>query len=136
MQYAYAQCLLDYWNNSENNPISESYGAPMIDTDAVFVTHWDARPYPWYPSAQGAWTDAARHETGYTLNGRASHVPLSTAVEEVCRLSGLSWPRTDRLWGIIRGVRSCNPWRQRMDLMRLSKTALFSSSQDGVKFQR
>ena len=42
MQYAYAQCLLDYWNDSENNPISESYDAQMIDIDAVFVTHWDA----------------------------------------------------------------------------------------------
>jgi hypothetical protein len=54
MQYAYAQCLLDYWNDSENNPMSEAYDAPMIDKNAVFVTHWDARPYPWYPSAQGA----------------------------------------------------------------------------------
>ena len=120
MQYAYAQCLLDYWNDSKNNPVSEAYDAPMIDTDAVFVTHWDARPYPRYSSAQRAWTDAARHETGFTLNGRASHVPLSTAVEEVCTLSGLSWPRTDRLWGIIRGYQVRAPETGRAILQPLA----------------
>lgn len=135
MQYAYAQCLLDYWNDSVNNPMSEAYDAPMIDTDAVFVTHWDARPYPWYPSAQGAWTDAARHETGYTLNGRASHVPLSTAVEEVCTFSGLSWPRTDRLWGIIRGYQVRAPVTGRAILQPLAAAHGFDAVEQNGSVQ-
>jgi hypothetical protein len=120
IQYAYIQNILDYWNSTENNPLSEVYDAQMIDEKAVFVSHWDARPYPWYPSAQGAWTDSKRHETGYTLNGRASHVPLSAAVDEICALSGFAHPTTDRLWGIVGGYQVRDPETGRAILQPLA----------------
>ncbi|MEO1798063.1 MAG: glycoside hydrolase TIM-barrel-like domain-containing protein, partial [Pseudomonadota bacterium] len=49
IQMQYLRAMATYWNDAANNPVSEEYGASMIDMTRAHVWAWDARPYPYFP---------------------------------------------------------------------------------------
>lgn len=60
-----------YWAQpGAHNPVSAVYGAPMLDSDRIYLWCWDARPYPAFPGMPGIWSDAENYDTGHWLNGR------------------------------------------------------------------
>jgi hypothetical protein len=47
-----------------DNPLSSVTGARMLDSSALHLWTWDARPYPAFPAALDAWSDGANWEPG------------------------------------------------------------------------
>lgn len=103
MQVQYLRTVLDYWAQPENNPVSEAYGAPMIDLENAYVWAWDTRPYPAFPNNLALWSDGEIQARGHWLNGRAGARTLASVVEEICRRSGVTDTDTSGLFGMVRG---------------------------------
>jgi hypothetical protein len=72
------------------NPVSPVYGGRMIAPDGVHVWTWDARPYPAFPAATDAWSDAANWETGHWLTGRLGSTPLDGLVSKLLADNGVT----------------------------------------------
>ena len=83
IQRLYLQALAAYWSDSDNNPVSDIYNAPMIAADRMFIWAWDARPYPAFPHATDLWVDGFSWPTGHWINGRLSNTPLGDLVSDV-----------------------------------------------------
>jgi len=62
------------------NPVSPVYGGRMFDLSGLHLWTWDARPYPAFPAASDAWSDAENWETGHWLTGRLGAAPLDGLV--------------------------------------------------------
>jgi GTA TIM-barrel-like domain/Putative phage tail protein len=65
------------------NPGSPVYVGRMIAPDGIHVWTWDARPYPVFPAATDAWSDAANWQTGHWLTGRLGSTPLDGLVSKL-----------------------------------------------------
>ena len=84
MQKAYLDALLGYWAApGAHNPVSDVYGAPMVDASSIFVWAWDARPHPWYPALADVWGDTAQYEYGHWLNGRLDAPSLQSIIRAI-----------------------------------------------------
>jgi hypothetical protein len=103
IQMQYLRAMLSYWQASENNPLSDEYGGPMVDMDRAFVWAWDARPWPEFPARADTWGDADNHARGHWVAGRLSHRALSGVVAEICRGAGLGAVDVSALYGLVRG---------------------------------
>ncbi|MFW2587546.1 baseplate multidomain protein megatron [Sagittula sp. SSi028] len=103
IQRQYLRAMMGYWSEAENNPLSEIYGAPMLDMSRAFVWAWDARPYPWFPGNDTLWSDGPNYRAGHWLNGRVSGRLLSSVVEEICANAGVTLIDTSGLAGFVRG---------------------------------
>ena len=103
IQIQYLRAIIDYWNASENNPVSEIYGAPMIDMSKAHVWAWDARPYPQFPALSDLWSDGANYARGHWISGRAVSQPLANVVAEICERAGLVDVDVSGLYGVVRG---------------------------------
>ncbi len=103
MQRQYLRAVHAYWNEPAHNPVSELYGAPMIDMSRALVWAWDARPYPWFPGLGALWSDGSNYRRGHWLNGRCSARTLASVVAEVCARAGAQEVDVSRLWGWVRG---------------------------------
>ncbi len=103
MQVQYIRAMVDYWGDAARNPVSEEYGAPMIDMGHACLWAWDMRPYPVFPNHRALWSDGANYARGHWLNGRASARTLAGLVQEVCHQAGLEAVDTSGLFGLVRG---------------------------------
>ncbi|HDZ80199.1 MAG TPA: host specificity protein [Roseobacter sp.] len=103
IQMQYLRAFNDYWKDATHNPLSEEYGAPMIDMSRAFVWAWDARPYPYFPNNNTLWSDGLNYARGHWLNGRSSSYPLASLVGQICRDAGVVAYDTSRLYGYVRG---------------------------------
>jgi GTA TIM-barrel-like domain/Putative phage tail protein/Terminase large subunit, T4likevirus-type, N-terminal len=103
IQMQYLRAVSEYWNDGENNPVSEVYGGPMVDPARMFVWAWDARPYPFFPANSEVWSDGANYATGHWLTGRVSARALAGVVEEICAGAGVNDVDTGGLYGVVRG---------------------------------
>lgn len=105
MQIQYLRALLGHWGQAKNNPLSEVYGAPMLDMSNAYVWAWDARPYPVFPNALEVWSDGDNHPRGHWLNGRVGQRTLDSVVAEICSGAGLTADSYDvtQLYGVVRG---------------------------------
>jgi GTA TIM-barrel-like domain/Putative phage tail protein len=72
------------------NPVSSVYGGRMVAPDGIHLWTWDARPYPAFPAAADAWSDAANWETGHWLTGRLGSTPLDALVSTILADSGVT----------------------------------------------
>jgi Gene Transfer Agent (GTA)-like protein/putative tail protein len=100
------QCLRamhSYWGDTANNPVSDEYGAPMIDMKRAFVWAWDTRPYLFFPNALTQWSDGENYPRGHWINGRTSSRSLASVVGEICERAGLTAYDTRLLYGYVRG---------------------------------
>lgn len=103
IQTQYLRAMVSYWSNTENNPLSASYGGAMVNMDRAFVWAWDARPYPYFPNNLALWSDADNYARGHWINGRTSARSLSSVVAEICLKAGLTSFDTSDLHGTVRG---------------------------------
>jgi hypothetical protein len=97
------EAYLDHWDQAQNNPVSEIYGAPMIDADRTCLWAWDARPFPHFPARSDVWSDGAAWRTGHWLNGRAGAAELSAVVAAICARVGVA-ADVSGLRGIVGGL--------------------------------
>lgn len=103
VQAQYIRAMREFWDETENNPVSTVYGGTMVDPARLYVWAWDARPYPYFPGNAVAWSDGENYSRGHWLNGRSSSRQLSSVVRDICLGSGLSEIDTDGLLGLVRG---------------------------------
>ncbi len=103
LQLQYLKAMYGYWGEAVHNPVSEVYGAPMIDMDNAYVWAWDSRPFPAFPNKKSLWSDGVNHGRGHWLNGRVGMRTLSSVVEEICHRSGVSDIDVSQLEGVVRG---------------------------------
>ncbi|WP_299408974.1 glycoside hydrolase TIM-barrel-like domain-containing protein [uncultured Roseobacter sp.] len=103
IQAQYLRAMVSFWGDAENNPVSASYGAPMVNMSRAFVWAWDARPYPYFPNNSGLWSDAENYSRGHWINGRTSARSLASVVGEICTKAGLTNYDTSQLYGTVRG---------------------------------
>ncbi|MDA7424662.1 baseplate multidomain protein megatron [Thalassococcus lentus] len=103
IQHQYLRAMYDYWSDEANNPVSETYGAAMVDTAHAFVWAWDARPYPWFPGNDELWSDGPNYRRGHWITGRTSGRTLASVVREICHRVGVSDIDTSALHGYVRG---------------------------------
>src|SRR5690606_1830484 len=56
-QYRFLLAHYRHWEEGgpEANPVSPVYGGPMVDSDAITLWAWDARPFPAYPLNGDVW---------------------------------------------------------------------------------
>ena len=103
IQMQYLRAIYSHYADEANNPVSVEFDAPMVDMDRAHVWAWDARPFPYFPSATSLWSDGDNYARGHWLNGRSSARPLADVVAEVCERSGVTEYDVSRLFGVVRG---------------------------------
>ena len=103
LQIQYLKAMYGYWGDATHNPVSEVYGAPMIDMGNAYVWAWDTRPFPAFPNKQSLWSDGENHGRGHWLNGRVGVRTLASVVEEICHRSGVTAIDVSGLEGVVRG---------------------------------
>ncbi|QXN71008.1 GTA TIM barrel-like domain protein [Rhodobacter phage RcDormio] len=105
IQRAYLEAVLDFWNQTANNPTSGVYGGQMVTTSEAAVWTWDARPYPFYPELTDVWSDSANWTLGHWLTGRLGAVSLAALVRKLAIRAGFPSNRIDvsDLYGAVEG---------------------------------
>ncbi|RME16878.1 MAG: host specificity protein [Alphaproteobacteria bacterium] len=103
IQMRYLRAMREFWADPENNPTDAETGVRMLDMSRAHVWAWDARPFPWFPSRKGLWSDGANYRRGHWLNGRESARSLASVVAEICAASGLTDIDVTGLHGVVRG---------------------------------
>lgn len=87
---------LSWWSHSHpdvpagDNPVSSSYGGPMVDPDGIYLWTWDARPFPAFPVFTDVWADGGNWRRGHWLTGRLGGVSVKGLVQAVLQDHGLS----------------------------------------------
>ncbi|WP_422027689.1 baseplate multidomain protein megatron [Roseovarius sp.] len=103
IQFQYLRAMAGYWGDPKNNPVSETYGGPMVDMAHAYAWAWDARPYPFFPNDVELWKDGENYLRGHWITGRVTAWRLASVVEEVCGRAGLEDCDTGGLHGHVRG---------------------------------
>ncbi|MXU66325.1 baseplate multidomain protein megatron [Oceanomicrobium pacificus] len=135
VQAAALQAVLSYWAAPGRNPVSQTYGGPMIDLSQAHVWAWDARPYPDFPRQLDSWSDGANHLTGHWLNGRSEMVDLRQAVREICAEAGLHAVDTSGLHGRLRGTLDSQGLSGRARLQALMQAHRFEAHEAGGRLR-
>lgn len=125
IQMQFLLAVADYWADPGNNPMSETYGAPMVDMAHAHAWAWDARPFPEFPGQVEVWSDGDNYMRGHWLNGRATNQPLSAVIREICQRSGISVVETERAFGLVRGYQQADVTTARAALQPLMLTLGF-----------
>jgi hypothetical protein len=103
IQVQYLRAISEFWAQTANNPVSTSYGAPMVATDRMYVWAWDARPYPFFPGNLETWSDGENYARGHWLNGRVTSRALSAVIAEICAVAGCGPVDVSGVRGLVRG---------------------------------
>ncbi|WP_281971928.1 baseplate multidomain protein megatron [Ruegeria faecimaris] len=103
LQAQYLRAVLGYWSDADINPVSSSYGGPMVDVSNAYVWAWDARPYPTFPNLRSQWSDGANYARGHWLNGRSGSRTLASVVTELCHAAGVTEIDVSGLYGTVQG---------------------------------
>lgn len=102
-QQAFLAAHFKHWQDPSTNPVSNLYGAPMVDFQRLYLWCWDARPYPAFPQNGELWADGAAWQTGHWLNGRLSGAGIQDLIAEVIADAGLPPARFDAVSGTVQG---------------------------------
>ncbi|MBC2835844.1 baseplate multidomain protein megatron [Paragemmobacter straminiformis] len=102
-QMQYYRAMSAYWADAANNPLSDIYGAPMVDMAHAHAWAWDARPFPTFPGRGDLWGDGANYARGHWLNGRVTAQPLASVVAEIVGRAGFDAVDLAGLHGLVRG---------------------------------
>jgi hypothetical protein len=115
------------------NPISSIYGGRMVAPESIHLWTWDARPYPAFPAAIDAWSDASNWETGHWLTGRLGSTPLDALVSTILSDSGVTGADSSELGEGPDGYVVDRPMAPRAMLDPLALAFAFDAfEQDGV----
>jgi hypothetical protein len=133
MQKQYLRAMASYWNDPDNNPVSEEYDGPMINMSRAFVWAWDARPFPIFPNNVEVWSDGPNYARGHWINGRTGARSLASVVDEICKRAGMVYQDVKGLYGYVRGYTSTNVADARASLQPLMLSYAFDAiERDGV----
>jgi hypothetical protein len=83
------RAFLEYWSDEANNPASSVYGGRMIDTEALCLWSWDARPFPTFPQDEHLWADAGNWRLGHWISARLGTVWAGAVAAELCEAAGV-----------------------------------------------
>ncbi|MCK0166883.1 glycoside hydrolase/phage tail family protein [Jannaschia sp. S6380] len=119
MQIQYLRAFVDYWGDARRNPQSPKFDGRMIDMAHSLAWAWDTRPWPYFPELGDYWSDGVNHARGHWLTGRSATQPLSTAIAEICRASGLERFDVSKVRGSVRGYSVAEVQSARADLQPL-----------------
>ncbi|MCL4766432.1 MAG: glycoside hydrolase TIM-barrel-like domain-containing protein [Hyphomicrobiaceae bacterium] len=139
MQRRYLQALLETFEPEhpgalpEANPISEVYGAPMVDPARIHVYAWDARPHPVFPADQETWGDAGNWQRGHWITGRISSAPMADLVGRILDDSGFADHEAGTLTGILPGYTIDRLMAPREALQPLELSFFFDAVESGEK---
>jgi hypothetical protein len=103
IQMQYMRAMTEFWDDPAKNPVSTSYGGPMVATDRMFLWAWDARPYPYFPGDFETWSDGENYARGHWLNGRVTTRALSAVIKEICVDAGVTDIDVSNVYGLVRG---------------------------------
>ena len=133
MQKQYLRAMASYWNDPDNNPVSEGYDGPMINMSRAFVWAWDARPFPIFPNNVEVWSDGPNYARGHWINGRTGARSLASVVDEICIRAGMVHHDVTGLYGYVRGYISTDVADARASLQPLMLRYAFDAiERDGV----
>jgi hypothetical protein len=102
IQQQYYRAMARHFAEAANNPVSATYGGPMVQMDQAHAWAWDARPFPAFPGNADLWSDAANYPRGHWLIGRATHQSLAGVLAELSERSGVV-ADVGRAHGVVRG---------------------------------
>ncbi len=103
MQMQYLRAMTEFWGDAANNPVSTTYGGPMVATDRMFAWAWDARPYPFFPGNLEIWSDCENYTRGHWLNGRVTSRTLGGVIADICEQAGCGPVDVSEVRGLVRG---------------------------------
>lgn len=83
IQRRYFEAQYEFWNDEQNNPISEVFNGRMIDVAEMTPWAWDARPFPWFPLQEDVWSDGDNWHLGHWLTGRLGGCSLQDLVLQI-----------------------------------------------------
>jgi GTA TIM-barrel-like domain/Putative phage tail protein len=138
MQNAYLRAMQNYWQSGPTqNPISNIYGGPMLDTARIFYWAWDARPFPAFPALTSVWGDAENYARGHWLNGRLGAVDLADLITAICARFGFYDVDVAGVEGLVDGFVIDRPLSARDALENLLQIfAIYAVESDGkLKFR-
>ncbi|ALL12587.1 baseplate multidomain protein megatron [Caulobacter henricii] len=111
------EAVLDWLADPTANPVSPTYGGPMIEAASAWC--WDARPFPDFPARDTVWRDAANWALGHWLNGRAGIAPLAQLVVALAARAGVTLDPGEA-GGVVAGYVLDRPMRLRDALAPLT----------------
>ena len=103
IQYRYFQAHLNHWAKPENNPVSLSYGQPMVDMSKAYIWAFDTRPWPDFPARSEVWSDGENYERGHWVSGRVGAATLAAVVTQIAARSEFHDVDVSQLHGLVRG---------------------------------
>lgn len=98
------EALLGYWDEAKGqNPVSNSYSAPMLDLEYSAVWAYDARPFPTFPARSDIWGDTENWRRGHWINGRIGASILKSVLEDLVGCAELTL--TGQAESLVQGIR-------------------------------
>lgn len=86
-QRLFVEAVLDWVADPLANPVSPTYGGPMIEAASAWC--WDARPFPDFPARTAVWSDGPNWPLGHWLNGRTGIAPLAALIRALAARAGV-----------------------------------------------
>lgn len=83
IQRQYIIAMIEYWQDTNNNPSSDQYSGRMIDSNKMAYWSYDARPWPTFPLDGDAWADQDNWQFGHWISGRVDTVHLPALLSEL-----------------------------------------------------
>lgn len=118
----------EYWSPATgNNPVSATYGGPMLETDKLALWAWDARPYPAFPFLEEVWSDGANHQLGHWLNGRMGSLELAELIASLMQRYGVTEFDAASLQGVVEGFQVDRQMTARGAIEALSDIFMFDA---------
>ena len=120
IQAAYLRAMQDYWGaTGQTNPVSNTYGAPMVDAARIFHWAWDARPFPAFPARTDVWSDGGNYAKGHWLNGRLGAVDIGGLITAIAARFGFFDCDVSAVEGLVDGFVLDRPMSAREALEQL-----------------
>ncbi|MEH6718935.1 MAG: glycoside hydrolase/phage tail family protein [Aurantimonas endophytica] len=95
VQRRFLEAQLGFWDpaspdfDAANNPVSPLYGGRMVDSGAIHLWTWDARPYPAFPERIDVWSDGDNWRRGHWLSGRLANAPVDALIAAILEDHGV-----------------------------------------------
>lgn len=122
VQTQYLRAMRQYWAEVVHNPVSEVYGAPMVDMDRSSVWAWDTRPWPDFPDRLSLWSDGENYPRGHWVSGRFADQSLASLISEICEISGVTHYDVSAITGRLAGyaIRDIETGRQSLQSLMMA----------------
>ena len=104
MQRAHLQAMIEYWEDTANNPASGVYAGRMIETATTCIWAWDARMVPSFPQDDVTWADAPNWDLGHWIYGRLGAAPARETIADLMDQYGFADYVAEPMGGVVDAV--------------------------------